>query len=290
MNRKLISIAALLLCLCAFTAKAQNAYTRFDNAVKRILMGGLDTTYIALPSTSWEVVAATNVTGYSNSITNPAAEFNTGTKITSGIGIGYHGLDYIQEWTVNGNTVDNTFAFDFYDNPWGIGIMTSKHRYHEGSVESHSVLLDGYVAFNGSKFSYPAVLYGNYIQKRSAGSALLSFWYLHRCYDPLNAEGAAYLGADEAFGINLGTLTAGYGYNWALDNHKTVIYASACAGITLPYPGPAFVGRAGAMHRFNDHFRAQTYIIYYYTDSLVSAPRLVSDQTWRGQVSIAYLF
>lgn len=307
MTRRLLSTAlAMLLAPALICQGADGWYRRFDDAVRRILLSGVDTNYVALPKVSWEIPVVNNVygnsylisTGTADGSSNPtggnvangttggnggAAEghgtpagpvdISSGPVHEAGIGIGYHGLDYVQTFRYGERGMTRYFSFDFYDNAWGAHIVTSEKR--QDGIGAAYMTLSGYYAFNGRHFSYPASFYGNYIQKRSAGSPMLNFWYNHlHLYNVSGGDrtdGTPSIGSDTGekggttdSGVGTGgtskdgesggssgndrvktipaggfdvanfALCGGYAYNWAFDGGRAVLTASGCAGIVVP--------------------------------------------------------
>lgn len=244
---------ALLNCIAA---SADSWYTRFDDAIRRFLINGMDTTYVIYSANSWEVPMALNSYGQAYRLTLDNGEtirLESGEVHEAGIGIGYHGLDYVQTFALSGKSLNKHFEFNFYDNAWGLQIINSEESFDNQGLAARTLILSGYIAFNGSRFSYPAAYYGNYIQKRSAGSPMIYFWYDHGRVWDLGTSPATLLSEERR--INDIAVCGGYAYNWAFNGGKTVINVSGAAGIVAPYWGGALELRAGFMHWLNKNLR-----------------------------------
>lgn len=293
--RKAIIAAALLFCFSGIASRAQESrfiagYHKFDNAIREFLMGGLDTTYITLPSKSFEIPVVMNNYGYNTTVT-PAGSaepmpFNSGNVTNYGIGIGYHGLDYVQNFISDDNLKATQFIFNLYDNAWGIGINYGNSRFDTGEAV-RSIIIDGYIALNGTKYSYPSAIYANYIQKKSAGSPLVTFWYANRQFTgPITGV----FGENGVELTQTGGLTAGYGYNLAIAGGRAVINASACAGVLLPHPGLAAHAKIGTVIWLSDSVRLNAIINYFNEYSTSPKDLELKAQTWFSQVGVAYCF
>ena len=98
-------------------SKFKEGYYRFDRAIRRFLMSGMDSTYVQIPSTSWEVPLVGKVYGYLTNISpnDSKLDLHVNPVFEIGAGIGYHGLDAVYTKAVR-NSIDFNFEFDYYDN------------------------------------------------------------------------------------------------------------------------------------------------------------------------------
>lgn len=289
-NLLITTLACLGLGLSVFNAGASNWYRRFDNTIKRILLDGVDTSYVGLPATSWEIPSAFTMYGESLKLASSDGSvlpMDSGIVSEVGIGIGYHGLDYVQYFSTSKNVFSDHFEFNFYDNSWGFQIITSDNKYTTQDLGIKEVTFGGYIALNGRQYSYPAVYYGNYIQKKSAGSPLIYFWYEHTksyAIDP-----APDLSEEYPNIINL-AVCGGYGYNWAFNKGKTLLNASASVGIIAPYWGVATQARLSAMHWFNDNLRLSFSAINYFSTGQRQLVEPYFLDEWMTVLSLSYCF
>lgn len=282
--------------------KMSDGYVRFDRAIRRFLMSGMDSTYIRLPATSWEIPAVWKPYGYFTSISPGGKALNMDMKPVSelGAGIGYHGLDAVFTTAVS-NAIDFNFEFDYYDNYWGLSINIGRETFGPElygepldrkipELHCRAIMLEGYYAVRGSRFSFPAAIYGNYLQVKSAGSPLVTFWYEHRDYDPIGERTKDIFAMRARNTLDEGALLAGYGYNFSIWKGKAVINVSACAGVPLPYLGVAANGRFACIYWINDHLRLNFNIMNFYQKSWSDKNMKMEDNTWRGCVGLAYCF
>lgn len=304
LHLRLIIIPALLCCMQMNAADSwiSKGYRRFDASIRRFLMGGMDSTYVAVPATSWEIPVVGKIYGYQNSIFPESGKVNLNTPamFEAGLGIGYHGLDLVYTFAVGRQKMDFNFEFDYYDNYWGLGINIGRENYtssvfgdpqgKDTEIQSRAILLDGYYAVFGNRFSYPASIYGNYIQKKSAGSPMINFWYEHRDYLALTPRAQAVFDSMGRVHFNEGAITAGYGYNFSVLQGRAVFTLSAGAGLLLPYCGLAANARVGGMVWINDNFRFNFALTNFYQKSWNARDLKMENNTWRGTIGVFYCF
>lgn len=286
------------------SGKMREGYMKFDNSIRRFLMGGMDSTYVTVPATSWELPILSNIYAYNSSVESPSQKLllDTDVRFEAGLGIGYHGLDLVYTQAI-GKSSDFNFQIDYYDNYWGLGVTISRENYGQEvyggmpnttsgdyELKTRAVLVDGYVAVFGSRYSYPAARYGNYIQKKSAGSPIVSFWYEHRDYYPQTQKMIDFFGSDQTRHLNEGAVTAGYGYNFSINEGKAVINATVGVGLLLPYCGLATNGRITGMAWISDNFRFTFNLVNFFQKSWSQKDYKMMDNTWRAQVGFVYCF
>lgn len=304
MKKRILVCAVMALTAClslsAEPYKYAEKFVRFDNKIRKFLMAGMDTTYVGVPASSFEVLLLNNSFGFNSKLQN-GNESDAGFGDEIDLGIGYHGLDLCFGFEVGPQKSVFNFAFDYFDNYWGIGInilntdvpVGPKGDFYRNNV----MVLNGYFAFNGSKFSYPASCYANYIQKKSAGSPIIAFRYDRRSFTPYSDLSAAYLSTDfypfvpgQKLALHRGSLTAGYSYNWAIKEGKVLLNATADAGMYFPV-GIAANARLGGIFWINDHFRfninayAFSFASFYKKDYYGKF-----TVYWRTQLGFAYCF
>lgn len=311
-----IATACLLACdICAASPKSDGKpttfermkrdYKKFDDFVKKFLLDGVDTNYIDIPKTSWEIPVTAMVYGENMSIApyGKKLQLENGHYFEAGAGIGYHGLDAVYTVTV-GPSMGFNFRFDFYDNYFGVAIEISENDYGKeiygepisNSIENSpevsvkSVLLDGYFAFNGGKFSLASVLYGNYIQKKSAGSPIVAGWYNNINWIPHTPQANALLKQLTRNQLHTGAIVGGYGYNFAFLQGKVVLSIMGGVGVTIPHCGVAAIAKLSAIYWINDHFRINAYLNNFYQQSPSEKDLRYSDNIWRSSLSVAYCF
>lgn len=272
--------AAIFFCIFCTGASAENLYRRFDNLVRKVMTAGLDTSYIAMTSTSWEIPSCIGTHGHDYCFTaadNSVVRDNPSGVYEYGIGIGYHGLDFIwkNEFRRDDNPGGKYFEFNFYDNYWGFQMVTSS--WNRSGTAFSSETYGGYFAFNGNEFSYPAAVYGNYIQRKSAGSAMIFFWYdRNRAGDLLDIRDAS--------------LCGGYGYNLVFRGGQTLFNFTAAAGVVAPYWGVSAQARLGFMHWFNDNLRIYGSAVQYARVGQRKSEGKMYGTEWMANVGVAFCF
>ena len=280
----------------------KEGYYRFDKAIRRFLMSGMDSTYVQIPSTSWEVPLVGKVYGYLTNITpkDSKLDLQVNPVFEIGAGIGYHGLDAVYTKAVR-NSIDFNFEFDYYDNYWGVGINISRETFGpelygeqpdpvKEELHCRTIMVEGYYAVFGNRFSFPASMYGNFIQVKSAGSPLVTFWYEHRDYEARSDRTRQVFEQGGRYVLNEGALLAGYGYNFSIAKGKAVINLSACAGVQIPYLGIATCGRAAAMYWISDSFRINLNFANFYQKSWSEKNMKMEDNSWRATLGVSYCF
>ena len=139
--KKILAIFLAVMGPLALSLSAQNFFQRFDSVMtEKYRKGDIDTAYIMRPRTKWTVKARFNLSG--------------ATIESEGIENGQH---FKSEMTAD---YKSTLSMDF--------------SYLGISLNTRSMNLNAYYAFNGRRFSYPAAFSQSYIQRRSAGSFLLA--------------------------------------------------------------------------------------------------------------------
>lgn len=282
-------ILALLLVICLFSAdlSADNVYRKFDRFVRKIMMSGLDTTYITMASTSWEIPVNLGVHGRAYRITTAEGireRDNSGNIGQYGVGIGYHGLDFI--WTNDfgrNNRGSDYFEFNFYDNYLGFQMMNSTRE--DNGVGYYSATYGCYFAFNGKRYSYPASIYGNYIQKKSAGSPMIFFWYDKNKSWNMNGPNG-----DESYELHTFSLCGGYGYNFVLNGGRTLFNITAAAGLMAPYWGISAQTRFSFIHWFTENIRINASAVQYSSAGWKSGAAELLSLEWMASIGLGICF
>lgn len=283
---KRIAAILILTCLAFSGMSAQDYYTRFDGFIRKIMTTGLDSDYIAMSQTSWEIPTCVGSHGQNFSVSTAdgiVLHNKSGNVCDGGIGLGYHGLDFIWKrgFGENKDYFSNYFEFDFYDNYWGFQMITTETEQFGAGLSSATY--GGYFAFNGDQYSYPAAIYGNYVQKRSAGSPMLFFWY-----DRNSAWGFDALSGPLT--INNFSLCGGYGYNFALNEGRTLFNMTAVAGIIVPYWGVSAQARFSFIHWFNDYVRINASAVQYASAGWKNSTQHLLSTDWTLNFGLTFCF
>ncbi len=170
------------------------------------------------------------------------SNLNTDARVTFSMGVNYMGLAVgaaINPAHLSGKNKDIELNLNAYYNRFGVeayyqlsktlsGSMGDTHL-EKGSLRLASFYLTGYYAFNYRRFSYPAALMQSYIQKRSAGSWLVSFAY----------QGGSIKATDEApdeldgARLYVGNFAVGGGYGYNLVAKKWLFHLSIQPNIII---------------------------------------------------------
>lgn len=163
--------------------------------------------------------------------------------------------------------------------------------------------INGYYAFNGRKFSFPAAFSQSYIQKRSAGSVLVGLSIDGQITD---MDGTALTDniptKIKLFEIGIG---AGYGYNlvagrhWlfhlsALPTFDVYTHSNITSGgqrINMKYSFPSVIltGRSAAVYSWRNRFTGLTFVLN--TSSIGNENRLqIKRDKWRLRLFYGFRF
>lgn len=286
-----------------------------------------DPDYIFKPSNSWTIKTRTDVGRESLQLSAETGDsryrldFEGGTKLRQRIGFGYGGLILGFGINLSGRKVGWDTSLKMLGNQSGLELNLSGLKAAGGSlrVEDAGIALNanlppgsfnqtslaarGYYAFNGRKFSMPAVLTQRFRQQKSAGSALLTtalsaLWLNRKTGDdetlPLSRQFIGFAGAG-----------LGYGYNW-VPGRKWLLHLSAIENVGIPWErytlkntphkgplrGPGFLttGRAGVFfYPGNWYFGLSAYTEYYIAPDFGSGFNVRTFEL-QGQISVGVHF
>ena len=245
-----------MLLTCALTASAQKVYqvNRLVDSVLavRYYRSNIDTAYVERPQTKWTLKGRINVTGAGiaaeglDNGTPFKTELDANRKTTLSIGVSYLGLGVnlsINPAKMLGEYHDYEIGFRSYGKRLGYELTYQDASNFQGWSEWNgdkqrvtttedmfrlqTVNANGYFVFNHRRFSYPAAFAHSYIQRRSAGSALLAIsgqWQRGK----VKGEEQGPDNERETMNfkmLNVG-LGAGYGYNY-VPGHNWLLHISA---------------------------------------------------------------
>lgn len=108
-------------------------------------------------------------------------------------------------------------------------VETHEEEIKRGQLDLTIFYLEGYYVFNYTKFSLSAGMYGDMIQRKSAGSLfVMGNYYQSRlgCSKVLNND-------YDSFRNNKISLGAGYGYNWSFLDGRLCVHASLIPMVSL---------------------------------------------------------
>ena len=220
------------------------------------------------------------------------AELNADDKYTLNVSAQYRILSVslsINPAKLFGKYKDFEIAFNAYGNRFGGDIVYQTANTFTGNVASNDVyqqinegiakqnllILNGYWAVNGKKFSYPAALCQSWKQTKSCGSVMVGVSLLYQ--DLSIASGDTKMMSDMDVETCCVSIGCGYGYNFALRKNwllhvsslpEIVIYErkhtvinGARSRQSSDFPDTIVVGRLGACKSFSRYFAGMNAIV-----------------------------
>lgn len=259
-----IILFALLLSSAPSIATASNSnkaaafFYRIGEWVDNFQLRGLDTTYITLPEHSWRVALTTGGTGIHDNYTtwvDPATPVSLISRTTPSLGlgfnVGYRGYGGGYSWDVL-NAYTTKWNLSFGSKFIGIEFMRyvstnlngqfvvagaldpSMPELHKGEFRISNTSLSVWYALNAAHYSHNAAIKQSYLQKRTAGSLLLSLSYLSSEMNILDT--AKYI-RDKDMSVLFDGVTGmitrqvavgiGYGINYTPNHGKVLLHAAA---------------------------------------------------------------
>ena len=137
----------------------------------------------------------------------------------------------------------SNFKFSILQNGFGIELFRRKTTFSGGAIESSGTggklevgsgdiatttfFLSGYVALNRRKFSMPAAFNASFIQRKSAGSALIVADFIYSRMALLSDALVSRTGGVNEMELYQIAIGAGYGYNYTPNKGKFLLHVSA---------------------------------------------------------------
>lgn len=209
-----------------------------------------DTAYILKPQEKWLVGTATNLSHnavhayWKENGIRYSQRFDQGHFFSQNVRVGYRGISLsisLAKLWVGKPFEDLSLSYSYFGNSWGF----DWYYLHSGSFrgtslingvkvlldgtlfENQSMNLDTYYVFNNKKFSMPAAISQGYIQKRSAGSIILTMSgnLTVQATDQDPGQLTNYMTSYVSLGC-------GYGYNFVVRKHW-LIHSSVTPSIIL---------------------------------------------------------
>ncbi|MBR1563782.1 MAG: DUF4421 family protein [Paludibacteraceae bacterium] len=229
--------------------RAAEWFYKVEAYLKKSALSKVDTNYLGLPEHGWGVSLNTNIgqsymhtTGKNFDILgNPDMRLRSAINARLGGSIGYQTLRISFSYDLN-KGYSSQLRFNIMQNAWGIdvhwhnnsslhGIISSPlietTDINKGNILTNDFALTTYYVFNYRRFSLPAAITQSYIQRRSAGSAIIhaKFTNTETTYDNLLIEIAnAGIKQIKLYQASIGI---GYGYNYTPNNGKFLFHISA---------------------------------------------------------------
>ena len=271
----------------ANTAKAEPSkgavfFFGLAEKIDKFLMMGLDTAYITLPEYRWDAALTTGGTGihatyttWADPSTPIALRSQTTPSLDIGFNVGYRGYgggyswDVLNAYSTNWNlslgsvfigieflrNVSTNLTGDFAVD----GVKENDFpMLNKGEIRIANTSLSAWYALNAAHYSHNAAIKRGYIQKRTAGSLLLSLGYMSSEMNILDS--AKYI-RDESMSMLFDGVTGmitrqvalgiGYGINYTPNHGKVLLHAAAnmqvvCYSVNhVSYMPPAGVSLPG---------------------------------------------
>ena len=235
--------------------KAKQNWNKLMAFSDRWFSRGIDTNYLALPKYRFRIAYRSEVGGAHTFLDadglpyfgNLTARFHTNPTPKMGLNIAFRNFNL-------GYMVDlfkgySNFGLAFIQNAWGLDIQRRKTSYaygfldaseiegkreiEAGDISMTTLFVSAYYAFNNKRFSIPAAVKQSYIQRKSAGGALL---YADFRYADLMFNDDSYIvqaGGTKELELYQIAIGAGYGYNYTPNNGKVLLHLSVIPMITV---------------------------------------------------------
>ena len=311
MNYKRI-LSFLLLLVVAVPVVAQShdkvVRKRIDSLITaRYFSGDYDTAYIGRPRERLTLKLRGNLSGSNFDIDRRIegavgrSRLGTDHKATVSIGANYRGITAglaLNPASLSGRNKDYELNLNAYTNRYGIDVIYQASKtlsgnmtfngtdlfLEKGMADMQVLNINGYWAFSGRRFSYPAAFTQSYVQKRSAGSWLVGFSYMG---GRLKTTDKKFEGAPD-FRVFVGHFALGGGYGYNLMLHKRLLlHLSVLPNlVVLNLNNIRIDGEKSPMRtRFPDFiFTERAAIVYYFSPkyftgaTFVTSSSLLSDR------------
>lgn len=229
----------------------ERARIKIDQIIDKYQTSKTDTNYICRPKTKWTFQLFGDVYGHDIGFLHPNKEdyeLRSLCKSSLGISAAYRGLsasfslDFLKMWKKMSNIEYN---INYYGSWFGADLQLSKittfnEKYGENNGTNTDVVLrnisvNGYYIFNHKKFTYSAVFDQSWLQKKSAGSPLLSvssYFSSTQLGVTPNAEPVRSLHA-RRLNLAFAAIGAGYAHNFVPRGNHWLIHLSVEPSMTV---------------------------------------------------------
>lgn len=282
-----------------------------------------DTVYIGRPVQPLTLKVRTSVSGNEFRVRRHGAMEGNGTlksdhKATLNLGASWRGVSAgvsLNPASLKGKNKDFEFNLNTYSNRYGIDGVYQDTRTLSGDVKygdmdgflgkdilrMKMVNVNGYYAFSGRRFSYPAAFSQSYIQKRSAGSWLAGFSYMGGSLKTTNHQAMKGLSKYRIYVGHFG-VGGGYGYNWVAFRGRLLMHLSALPTVVIgnynnvrvnderhkmdmKFPDLILTERGAVVYNFSQKWFAAGSVVM--TNSLLGDDEVdINFWKWRGRLSL----
>lgn len=302
-------ICLLFASLCTISTHAEDKHrqkvahvqSKVDSILDALIKTRVDTNYIARPSTNWTLKVRTrgylkfvSLSGDVADIGKFQSQINTPLKTTLGISANYRGISAalsVNPAKLFGKNSSRNINLSYYNNRYGADFSYSNtdnlsNNVTLGDSQFNLTLKDSYLeqltasayyVFNGKRFSYPAVFTHSWIQRRSAGSFLISASFYKGKFESSMDHKTNDPSFEKSITMKHVSIGGGYAYNYVTNKgwllHMSLIphiivwhdyrYTLAKDPTTqlllekkIPYkcPGMGGTGRFGATYNWKNYF------------------------------------
>lgn len=268
MSRKRFLIVMCVALLAGNTLHAEESnfamfFFRVGNWIDNISLKDIDTTYIGLPEFAWRV-ASNNSTMGIHSALDVNSEVSSSNELVSivstttpSVDLGFHvalrSLGFGYSWDALNNYAQK-YNITLGGKSWGVDFIRQKSGNFRTTVafpgynvppeyySSHDALITNtnlsvWYALNSRHYSHNAAVKQAYIQKRTAGSLLLSLTYMNTDisfgHDSAMSNILSYMTDVQKMVTHQVAVGLGYGINYTPNNGKVLIHASATAQLVF---------------------------------------------------------
>ena len=226
------------------TASHQSIPKRLNQKITKMYFNSkYDTAYVERPKEKWLLRLMLNQTGNhimaEGTVNDVWSEYDLHTKYNTNLSLEINYCDLAVSLSLNpakvkGNYDDYEFNFEYHGQAFSFDIdyqratsltgdmkLGNINHLNEDGLRMNVVNLATYYVFNNRRFSFPAALYQNYYQLRSAGSWLAGLSFQGgsiKTTEELKARSPQAPEVHLTF-ANVG-IGAGYGYNFVFGRHS----------------------------------------------------------------------
>lgn len=305
-NLKLFSLLLLMLVLTASVvaqSRRKVVRKRIDSLITaRYFSGDYDTAYIGRPRERLTLKLRGNLSGSNFDIDRRIegavgrSRLGTDHKATVSIGANYRGITAglaLNPASLSGRNKDYELNLNAYTNRYGIDVIYQASKtlsgnmtfngtdlfLEKGMADMQVLNINGYWAFSGSRFSYPAAFTQSYIQKHSAGSWLAAFSYMGGRVKTTDIKFADT--PDYRVFVGHFALGGGYGYNFMLHKRLLVHLSFLPTLVVLNLNNIRIDGEKFNMRtRFPDFiFTERAAIVYYFSPKYFTGATFVTSSS-----------
>lgn len=231
------------------TERRKNWINRLLDRADRFFMKNVDPNYLMLPQHRFRIAISGDWGSVYTSMKCNDIPYYENVNMTLGSNVTPKlGLVFSYRNTNIGYSVDlfrgySNFKFSILQNGFGIELFRRKTTFSGGAIESSGTggklevgsgdiatttfFLSGYVALNRRKFSMPAAFNASFIQRKSAGSALIVADFIYSRMALLSDALVSRTGGVNEMELYQIAIGAGYGYNYTPNKGKFLLHVSA---------------------------------------------------------------